>query len=176
VALRIRLALAAEQVVVDPSLRDQLWELGDDLERALDELRDLAHGIYPNLLSEAGLVRALTVVTRAAGPPVALTSDRVGRYSTEIESGLYYCCREALQNAVRHAGSAARITVHLGDDGHELRFEVRDDGVGFDPEARSDGAGLRNMEDRIGMLDGRFEVRSAPGAGTVVSGAVPLRR
>ncbi|HEY1366468.1 MAG TPA: ATP-binding protein [Gaiellaceae bacterium] len=176
VALRIRLALAAEQAVGEPTLHDQLWELGEDLERALDELRDLAHGIYPNLLSDAGLVRALTVVTTTAGPPVELTSRGVGRYSIEIESGFYYCCREALQNAVRHAGAAARITVHLHDDGHDLRFEVRDDGVGFDPAVRSDGAGLHNMEDRIGMLDGRFELRSAPGVGTVVSGSVPLRR
>jgi signal transduction histidine kinase len=173
VALRIKLALAADETAEAP-LQLRLVELGDELERAIDELRDLAHGIYPSLLADAGLARSLAAVATGAGRPVAVKTDGVGRYPTEVEAGVYYCCREALQNAVRHAGADATIAIHLRDEGGELGFEVRDDGVGFDPVARAGGAGLRNMEDRMALLDGRLELTSAPGSGTVVAGAVPL--
>jgi len=79
-----------------------------------------------------------------------------------------------LQNAVRYAGQNAHIRIQLRDTGEELTFEVRDDGDGFVTTARADGSGLRNMEDRIGALEGHIEFISAPGEGAVVSGGVPL--
>jgi signal transduction histidine kinase len=175
VALGVKLALAADQVA-DPGLHRQLSELGDELDSAIDELRDLAHGIYPSLLSDLGLVYSLKSVAHHSGRSVEVTGDGVDRYSVEIESALYYCCREALQNAIRHAGPGARIAIHLRDSGDRLSFEVRDDGDGFDTGARRTGDGLDNMEDRIGALDGSIRFASAPGQGTVVSGAVPLGR
>jgi signal transduction histidine kinase len=173
VALGIKLSVVADQAD-DPALHRELNELGDDLDRAIDELRDLAHGIYPSLLSDLGLVYSLKSVAQHAGRKVDVSGDGVGRYPAEIESALYYCCREALQNAVRHAGPSAQVSIRLHDDGRELCFEVRDDGRGFDVDGGSAGAGLRNMEDRLASLDGRLDVTSAPGGGTVISGAVPL--
>jgi signal transduction histidine kinase len=173
VALGVKLALAADQVA-DPGLHRQLSELGDELDSAIDELRDLAHGIYPSLLSDLGLVYSLKSVAQHSGRSVEVTGDGVERYSAEIESALYYCCREALQNAIRHAGPGAHIAIHLRDSGDGLSFEVRDDGDGFDAGARRTGDGLNNMEDRIGALDGSIQFVSTPGKGTVVSGAVPL--
>jgi signal transduction histidine kinase len=173
VALSIKLSLAADRAD-DAELRRELIELGDELDSAIDELRDLAHGIYPSLLSDLGLVDSLRSVAQHASRNVEVSGDGVGRYQAEIESALYYCCREALQNAVRHAGPGTRISIRLHDSGSELSFEVRDDGSGFDTAARHGGTGLRNMDDRIGSLDGYVEVASAPGKGTVVSGAVPL--
>jgi signal transduction histidine kinase len=173
VALGVKLAIAADQAD-DPELQRQLSELGDDLDSAIDELRDLAHGIYPSLLSDLGLVYSLKSVAQHSGRNVDVSGDGVDRYPAEIESALYYCCREALQNALRHAGPGAHISIHLRDTGDRLSFEVRDDGSGFDVAAGRNGDGLNNMEDRIGALDGSIRLVSSPGNGTVVSGAVPL--
>jgi signal transduction histidine kinase len=173
VATGIKLVLTTERAG-DPELRRELTELSDELDTAINELRDLAHGIYPGLLADLGLVYSLKSVAQRAGRSVEVFGEGVGRYPPEIESALYYCCREALQNAFRHAGPRANISIRLRDSGDELRFEVRDDGRGFDTAAEHDGAGLRNMEDRISALDGSIEFVSAPGHGAVVSGAVPL--
>ena len=105
-----------------------------------------------------------------------MRGDRVGRYPTEVETALYYCCREAIQNATKHGGDAVNVLIRIEDAGAELRVEIRDDGPGFDPSLAHDGAGLRNMDDRLAALHGRLEVASAPGGGTVISGAVPLVR
>ena len=98
--------------------------------------------------------------------------DGVGRYPQELESAVYFCCLEGLQNASKHAKGATRITVKLFErDG--LRFEVRDDGVGFNGEAHS-GAGLTNMRDRLAAVDGQLTISSVLRHGTVVSGSIPL--
>jgi signal transduction histidine kinase len=173
VALSVKLALATDETP-DERLRRQLGELGDELDIAIHELRDLAHGIYPTVLADMGLVSSLRSVAQHSGRAVDVTGTDVGRYPPEIESALYYCCREALQNAVRYAGQNAHIRIQLRDTGEELTFEVRDDGDGFVTTARADGSGLRNMEDRIGALEGHIEFISAPGEGAVVSGGVPL--
>jgi signal transduction histidine kinase len=173
VALGVKLAVAAEEAS-DPDLGRRLTELEGELDKAIDELRDLAHGIYPSLLSDLGLVYSLRSVAQHSGRSVEVTGDGVDRYPVEIESALYYCCREALQNAIRHAGPGAHISIRLRDTGDRLSFEVRDDGDGFDVGARRRGDGLSNMEDRINALDGSIDFASRPGGGTVVSGAVPL--
>ena len=174
VALSVQLALAAEGTA-DAELRRRLSDFGEDLDHAIEELRDLAHGIYPSALVDLGLVPSLRSVAAHAGRNIDVSGDGVGRYPAELESALYYCCREALQNALKHAGSRASISIQLSDGNEELRFEVRDDGTGFDPAAPRHGSGLRNMEDRIGALDGIIRFVSAPGQGTVVFGSVPLR-
>jgi signal transduction histidine kinase len=99
--------------------------------------------------------------------------DGLGRYPAEVENAVYFCCLEAMQNAAKHAGHAAVVTVALGEaDG--LVFEVRDNGAGFDSSAAPSGAGVTNMRDRLAALGGVVEVSSAPGEGTVVAGRIPL--
>ena len=116
VSLRIRLAIASEQAVGDPGARSTLAELEGELDESIEELRDLAHGIFPSLLSDRGLLPALRAVGRRGPRAIEVTGRRIGRYPPEIESAVYYCCLEALQNATKHAGPAARIAAKLSAD------------------------------------------------------------
>jgi signal transduction histidine kinase len=173
VALRVKLALAEELVQEDPARgADRLHALGDEVARTLDEIRSLARGVYPSLLAERGLPEALRAAAMGSTIDTRVSTDGVGRYPQDVESAVYFCCLEALQNATKHASKARRITVEL-HDGDGLRFEVIDDGDGFDVEVHGEGAGLTNMRDRIEAVGGRLLVRSAPGGGTVVTGSVP---
>ena len=142
------------------------------MESALDELRTLAQGIYPPLLSSGGLAEALAAACRRTPIRVRLDADGVGRYQPELEAAVYYCCLEALQNAAKHGGGS--VAVRVWEEDGEIAFEVRDDGPGLDPERAGTGAGLTNMRDRVGALGGRLELASN-GTGTAVRGAVPAQ-
>jgi signal transduction histidine kinase len=173
VALRIELELAEDVVRADPELGiERLRKLEHEVEEALDELRDLAHGVYPPVLADRGLEEALRAVALRSTVRVDLVTHDVGRYSTEVEGAVYFCIREALQNIQKHAKGARRVVMNLdGGTGRELRFSVRDDGAGT---ARIDeGAGLTNMRDRLAAIGGYVDVSSKPGVGTVVRGRVP---
>jgi signal transduction histidine kinase len=174
VSLRIRLAIAREQASADPAVSARLGELEGDLDEAIQELRDLAHGIFPSVLADRGLVPALRALGLNGPRPIAVTGRHIGRYPPEIESAVYYCCLEAVQNATKHAGPAAQIAARLSANNGELYLEVRDDGPGFDVAAVHGGVGLRNMEDRLGAVQGRLSITSSPGSGTVISGVVPI--
>jgi signal transduction histidine kinase len=174
VGLGIQLELAGELVETDPiRAAGRLRELARDVDDAVDEVRSLARGLVPPLLVERGLADALREV--AASSPLATTvqADGLGRYPPEIESAVYFCCREALQNAAKHAAGARSVSVTLWE-GDELGFEVRDDGGGLPDRPDQRGAGLTNMRDRIGAVGGRLTIESANGAGTSVAGAAPL--
>jgi signal transduction histidine kinase len=174
VALRVKLALAEELVQVDPEKgASRLHALGDELTATLEDIRSLASGVYPSLLAERGLAEALLAAARRAPTATEVSPDGVGRYPPEVESAVYFCCLEALQNASKHAPGARHVTIDLREDGR-LLFDVRDDGEGFDVAANGAGAGLTNMRDRIEAVGGRLTVASAPGDGTLVSGSVPL--
>jgi signal transduction histidine kinase len=174
VALRVRLELAADAVREDPALGPGLLhELGEEVEVTLDEVRSLARGIYPSLLADRGLDDALRDASRRVPVTTTVETVGVGRYSAEIEAAVYFCCLEALQNVAKHAREAKTVFVSVVDDG-ALGFEVCDDGQGFDVDAVGAGAGLTNMRDRTGAVGGELRVRSSPGAGTTVSGIVPL--
>ena len=174
IAVRIQLELARGQAAPESKLDGQLSRIGDDLDRALDELRSVAHGIYPPLLADEGLVEALAEAAGRAGVPVRLELDDVGRLPEEIETAVYYCCLEALQNAAKHGGTDVTVTLRLWWEPHLLRFSVADDGVGFVPGEQADATGLTNMLDRLGAIGGRISIRSAPGRGTDVDGAVTV--
>lgn len=177
VLLNLKLGLLERQAETDPELTEAVRGLRADLNRALDELRDLAHGIYPAVLTSDGLAGALAEAVEDAPIATSLTCDGSGRYPPELEAAIFFCCREALQNAAKHAGDGARVSVRLAEASAELRFEVADDGAGFEAAgATTDSAGLQNMADRIGALGGELRVESAPGAGTTVAGTVPLNR
>jgi signal transduction histidine kinase len=102
---------------------------------------------------------------------VHVRQDGIGRYSRDVESTVYFCVLEALQNTAKYA-SASGATVALSQQNGTLSFEVADDGVGFDPGSGT-GMGLTNMRDRIDAVSGDLELDSSPGAGTVVRGSVP---
>ena len=175
VSLRIRLALAAEAVKEDPARAERLLAvMGSQMDDVLDELRSLARGIYPSLLSQCGLIEALRAAGRSSSNPVQVRTAHVDRYGEELEVAVYFCCLEALQNVAKHAGRGASATVTVRQEGSLLRFEIQDYGVGFSPETTVPGSGLSNMRDRIEAIGGALEVRSRAGRGTLVRGSVPV--
>ena len=173
VALRIKVGLAGELAEADPEAALRLADLGAELEEILQELRDLAQGLDPPVLRQFGLREALASVSRRTTPPVKFEAESLARYSDDIESAVYFCCLEALQNVGKHAGADAQAVIRLRKRGDQLTFEVCDDGIGYDVERiRSRGQGLGNMSDRIAALGGTFVIESAPGRGTSVRGSV----
>src|SRR5262249_1133546 len=140
---------------------------------ALENLRDLARGIYPPLLADQGLAAALSAQARKSVVPVSVEADGLGRYPQEVEAAVYFCALEALQNTAKYANpSSASLRVSASTGG--LRFELVDDGAGFDPATTPRGSGLQGMADRLDAVGGSLRVRSAPGEGTTVVGAVPV--
>ena len=175
VAVRIRLTLATELAPGDARFRRVLSEIGDGLDAAIDELREVAYGIHPQVLTDHGLVAALEHVARGAAGPVAVRSSGLSRQPAELELAIYYCCREAIQNASKHGGPSVRISIFLHEEANGVAFEVSDDGPGFDIAKAAGGRGLQHMRDRIVLLGGRLSIDSKAGVGTVVSGAIPHR-
>jgi signal transduction histidine kinase len=149
-------------------------EIADGLEQAIDELRDVARGIYPTALIAGGIVAALNEVRRRAATPIALDCTGIRRYRPALESAVYYCCLEAIQNATKHGGPSVHISIVLQQEPDQLRFEVSDDGYGFNAGHAGWGTGLQNMHDRIEAVDGALSVASTAGSGAVVSGSVPV--
>jgi signal transduction histidine kinase len=175
VALKMRLGLARATAEKDPAgTRSSLEQLEQAAQDALDELRDLARGIYPPLLADQGLPAALEAQARKSVLPVRIDSDGIGRHDQEVEAAVYFCCLEALQNVAKYA-EASSASIRLWMDDGSLAFSVRDDGRGFDPSATGYGTGLQGMADRLAALGGSLEVRSIPGEGTTVTGHVPTR-
>jgi signal transduction histidine kinase len=173
-AIRIKLALAREQVG-DDELAAQLDELDSDAAAAVEELRELAHGIYPTVLRERGIADAVKAFAHAVVTnPVRISDQGVGRASSGVEVAVYYCSLEAIQNAVKHAGPGAGITVTIARSTGRINFEIADNGVGFDPSAHVEGMGLISMRDRIAAVGGELSVDSSAGRGTTVSGSVPV--
>jgi signal transduction histidine kinase len=172
-AIAIRLGLAQDRVL-DQDLARQLESIRADLELAADELQDLARGIYPALLSDRGLADAVRSLAIRAPLPVSVIDEGIGRWSAEVEAAVYFCTLEAVQNAIKHAGGDARVTVVLrrGPSG-DVQFEVTDDGVGITMPIRPAGVGLISMRDRIGAVGGELDIISARGRGTSVRGTVP---
>ena len=175
VALRIHLELALELVEGGSPLAGSLTSLGREFDEALDELRSVAHGIYPPLLADSGLSAALLDATRRSVVPVTAEIRDVDRLSEDAEAAIYYCCLEALQNVAKHAGHDASATLQLWQDRSVVRFRIRDDGAGFSEQSAPRGAGLTNMADRIGALGGAFAVTSEPGEGTTVEIRIRVR-
>ncbi|TMF74793.1 MAG: sensor histidine kinase [Chloroflexi bacterium] len=174
VALAVKVRLLEQFAERDPErARSLMKQLQDDVTSAIEELRSLAHGIYPPLLSSAGLGVAMSAACRRAPLPASLKADGVARHAPEIEAAVYFCCLEALQNAAKHAGPEASARVRIWEDAGGLLFEVCDDGAGFDTNRHSDGIGLTNMRDRLGAVGGTLRVKSN-GSGTRIHGAVPV--
>jgi signal transduction histidine kinase len=174
IALAIQLRLAANVAAKEsPALTETLERLRIEANDALENLRDLARGIYPPVLVDQGLVQALTAQARKSTVPVQVQADGVGRYPQEVEAAVYFVTLEALQNVAKYA-NASKAVVALEQQDGRLRFTVEDDGVGFDAGKTRSGNGLRNMEDRLTALGGRFQIDSAPIGGTRITGEIPV--
>lgn len=176
ISLRLRLgALRAHTGGPDDRrLAEELDTLGHEVDTAVRSLRDLARGLHPPILEQSGLAAALRAYTRDLPVPVSVTAHSARRYRRAVEGAAYFCCLEAVQNAVRHAGTQ-RIAVELHADENVLRFCVRDDGAGFVPDHRRAGTGLVNIDDRVSALGGTTVVESALGGGTRVTGTIPAQ-
>ena len=176
-ALAIKVSMARELTGHDAGqARALLAELQSDVRETAEELRHLAHGIYPPLLAESGLPAALAAAAGRATLPVTVQAAPLGRYPAEVEATVYFCCLEAIQNAGKHAGNGATLALRVWEEGAALAFDVTDDGAGFDASGRGLGAGFTNMQDRLCALGGSLRVESAPGRGTRVSGKLPARQ
>jgi signal transduction histidine kinase len=174
VALRIQIELIEELAHDDPEeAARKLHALGEGVDATLDEIRALARGVYPPLLQDAGLGEALRAAALNAPVPTRVEPNGIGRYPQDVESAVYFCCLEAMQNAAKHARGVRTVSVSLRRD-DALRFQVRDDGAGFDPSTSRNGSGLTNMRDRMVAVGGQLNLRSS-GTGTVVTGSVPLK-
>jgi signal transduction histidine kinase len=175
VALAVQTRMAEALAGTDPDReREVLRGVQQGLQDALEDLRNLARGIYPPLLADQGLASALESQARRSTVPVAMETEGVERYPQEAEAAVYFCVLEALQNVAKYA-EASRATVRLRGVADELRFEVEDDGRGFDPAATGYGTGVQGMVDRLAALGGELRVLSEPGSGTTVVGTLPVR-
>jgi signal transduction histidine kinase len=175
ISIKLRLEIEAEDGDFSASNRERLVEIVHSVEAALAEVRDVAHGLYPPLLTASGLPTALRRFREHATSSPEVHAVGVGRYPPEIESAVYYCCLEAIQNATKHGGRDVHISVVLAEEDGHLTFRVVDDGPGF-AVGQVCGRGLQNMEDRLGALGGRLTIATASGRGTMISGRVPLQR
>jgi signal transduction histidine kinase len=169
-SLELRVARNALGDRADPAVRQSLERAADEATAALSELRDLAVGIHPLILTESGLGEA--VESLADRTPVRVTVDAGSeRYTPAVEVAGYFVISEALANVTKYAGATkASVRIRRVDD--ELRIDVEDDGIGgADPRA---GSGLRGLADRLAVLNGTIAVDSPPGGGTRITARIPL--
>ncbi|MFI5808057.1 sensor histidine kinase [Streptomyces sp. NPDC051561] len=173
VALAMGLGLAKEKLLDDPETAAQMvGEAHGEVKLALQELRDLARGIHPAVLTDRGLDAALSAIASRCTVPVTVTADLGERPAEAIEGIAYFTVSELLQNVSKHSG-ARTAAVEVWRSGNRLLIQVRDDGRGG---ARLDGGtGMSGLADRLGAVDGLFTVDSPPGAGTTVTAELPWR-
>jgi len=158
-------------VAADHPAAELLDSAGDELMQALEELRELARGIHPAVLSDQGLRAALGALTGRSPVPVRLDVELGSELPPPVEAAAYYVVAESLTNIAKYA-EAAVVEIVVRSDGQGARVEVRDDGVGgADPAT---GTGLRGLADRVDALGGVLRVASPAGAGTTVTAELPL--
>jgi signal transduction histidine kinase len=173
VAMNVQLGLLARLAAANPRVGEMATALQARATEALEDLRDLARGIYPPLLADRGLAAALEAQARKAAVPVTVEAGEIGRFSQDVEATVYFCALEALNNVAKYA-DASHTTVRLTHEAGGVRFEVADDGRGFDPPTTSYGTGLQGMADRLAALGGELAIASESGRGTRVVGTLPI--
>jgi signal transduction histidine kinase len=173
-ALRIRLALVREQLDRSQE-RAMLDRIDVEVEHAIDDLRDLSDGSYAKRLADIGLGRALKEIAGRAAIAVDVQVDGLTRHADAIETTIYFCCVECLQNAAKHAGAGASVTIRVRERAGSVSFSVEDDGGGFDPATVPRGAGLVNLADRVAAVQGTLRIDSGAGRGTRITGELPVQ-
>ena len=173
VSVRIHMGLLAQgaETAADRAAID---ELGRDLDAALLDIRNVTRDGSPELLLRKGVASSLESVAAHAALPVTVEARSFGRYAPRVERGVYYCCLEALQNAVKHAGPTAMVRIRLAGEPGRITFSVEDSGVGFDPARVEAGLGLVNLADRVDVMGGNLTIDTYPGMGTRIHGEVPV--
>jgi signal transduction histidine kinase len=170
VALALELGLLAERADNDPGTQDRLKHARSEVAESLDELRDIARGLHPAVVSGHGLAIALESLAAATPFEVQLKTDGLPRLPEQLEVAAYYVVSESLTNAAKHA-QADRVTVEVGITDYTLIVEIVDNGIGGADSER--GTGLRGLADRIEALNGRLRVWSPGGKGTRVRAEIP---
>ena len=173
ISVRIRLGLLADSTS-SADERAQLQQLGRDLEDALDDIRSVTRAGSPELLAKYGVPSCLRSAATNAPVPVRIEAVGFGRLEPHVEQAVYYCCLEALQNVIKHAGPRAVALIRLRRTASSVTFEVEDSGRGFDPFGIERGDGLTNLADRLAVMHGRLSIDSRPGMGTRIRGDIPL--
>lgn len=171
----INLKLAAARSALPKGLADiddALDGVRNEVHLAHSELRDLAHGLYPTVLTQHGLVAAIGAVADRTPVKVRLDLGHVGRLAPDVEAAIYFSVLEAVQNAAKHA-AAERVDIRLERADDAVTFSVGDDGVGF-RVGETEGQGLTNLRDRLGAIGGTLEIASERGSGSTITGWVPL--
>jgi PAS domain S-box-containing protein len=169
-SMGLRLAQASLPGDADPTLAELLDESAGELRRAIEDLRDLARGIHPAVLTDQGLAAALESLAVRSPVPVRVLGCPAGPLPGAVEVAAYYIASEALTNAIKHA-AAARVTIDVRAAPGVVTVAVGDDGAGG---ARLEGgSGLRGLADRVAALDGGLTVHSPPGGGTTVTAELP---
>jgi signal transduction histidine kinase len=175
IGLKLKLVAAQAMAATDPQqTQDMLQGLVTDVGNAVETLRELARGIYPAVLADLGLAAALEAQARRSPLTVEVHADSLHRHPPEIEAAVYFCCLEALQNAIKHA-QATTMVISVGESAGELSFTAADNGQGIDMARARSGSGIQNMMDRMAALHGSLDLGTAPGGGTIVSGRLPVR-
>jgi signal transduction histidine kinase len=171
VSMALNMRLARDRMREDPDAAERMLDgASSELDAALEELRELARGIHPAVLSDRGLDAALETLARRAPLPVELNRDARERLPESIELAAYFVVSEALTNVAKYA-DATHAQVNVARRNGKLLIEVTDDGVGgADP---GNGTGLRGLADRLAVIEGRLEVDSPPGAGTTIRARIP---
>ena len=169
VGLAVRLGMLSVQL--DGRQAEAVGAMSDELTNAIQELRELAHGIYPPLLANEGLASALRAAARRSSLPTAVDSTTTRRFPADVETALYFCGVEAMQNAAKHAGPGASVAVSVGYRDGVVELRVVDDGRGLAPGTVPHG-GLLNMQDRIGAVGGSVDISANPEGGVSVVATV----
>jgi signal transduction histidine kinase len=173
VSLTLDVRVARARLAKDPeSAGPFLDRLGEELAQASAELRELARGIHPAVLTERGLAPAIETLASRATVPVEIVAVPQERLPPAVEATAYFTVSEALTNVAKYA-HASHATVSLANGGESLVVEVRDDGVGGAQAGA--GSGLSGLADRVGACDGSLSVLSPPGEGTLVRAVLPLQ-
>ncbi|HEY7073902.1 MAG TPA: histidine kinase, partial [Solirubrobacteraceae bacterium] len=170
VAMALQLRMAKDRLARGDDALELVSAAGDEAQKAIAELRDLARGIHPAVLTERGLDPALHDLANRAPVPVEVVEAPEERYPAPVEATVYFVVSEALANVAKYAG-ATHATVAARREGERVVVEIGDDGVGGAQVGA--GSGLRGLVDRVGALDGDLTVESPPGAGTRIRASVP---
>jgi signal transduction histidine kinase len=175
-SLAIQLRLAADLADEGtPPTSESLFAMHHAVTDAVEELRDLAQGVYPARLTELGLARALHAVARRSPLQIEIDDTTVGAIDDGTEVALYFVCLEAIQNASKHGGPGTVVRISLDTADDDLVMSITDSGPGFNIDEHANSRGLLNMADRVGALGGELSIDSAPGSGTAVSARLPQR-
>jgi signal transduction histidine kinase len=171
VSVRIRMGMLAQRHRRE---RTSLTALARDVEAALSEIRSVTLHGSPDLLRRVGVPASLRSAALSSTVPVVIEAPGFGRFPPQIEQNLYFCCLEAIQNVIKHAGGE-QAWIRLRRERRRVTFEIEDVGRGFDPSRVTPGEGLRNMADRVALLGGSLSIDTTPHQGTLIRGEIPIR-